>query len=144
MARPFARDLFAWFTTLPASMLLVICLFVPQFEDCKGREHLPMEVGTGPGMIAMAVLGVLPLVWRWQHELVAALASFTAVLGFLVIFPLAGVLAEWRDGAYVTWGALWLELAGMISWSSAAAVRSARHRALRSATRARAADPAAR
>jgi hypothetical protein len=43
------------------------------------------------------------------------------------------VFSTWHDGACVTWAAAWLELGGMITWTSAATTR----KELRSATRGR-------
>src|SRR5690349_21208202 len=65
MARPLRTDWFTWFTSLPASTLLVVCLFVPQFSDCNGHDKDAFDTSTAPMMIALAIIGVLPLLWRW-------------------------------------------------------------------------------
>ena len=44
---------------------------------------------------------------------------------FIAFFPLVGVFCRWHNGAYLTWGAAWLELGGMIAWTSSATTRQA-------------------
>lgn len=162
MARPRRRDYFAWFTSLPASSLLVACLFLPQVNDCNGHDQTPFETNTWALILGLAVIGLLPLAWRWRpvrepavylvgigtacallvsvfgiamalvlavaysrcrEEELVALCCVSLVIVFIVLFPLVGLFATWCDGAYLTWGAAWLELAGMIAWTSAASAR---------------------
>jgi hypothetical protein len=82
--------------------------------------------------------------WRWRpssmgpYEELAGFISFLLTLAFIPVFPLAGLFAKWHTGACLTWAAAWLELAGMVSWTSAATTR----KELRRATAARADDRA--
>lgn len=140
MARPLRTDWFAWFTSLPSSTALAVCLFLPQFKDCNGREKSAFDTSTAPMMIALAIVGVLPLLW-WllpkimgAHEELAGFVGALLTIAFIAFFPLVGVFSTWHDGAYLTWSAAWLELGGMVAWTSAATTR----KELRSATRARA------
>lgn len=144
MARPLRRDWFAWFTTLPSSATLVVCLFLPQFRDCNGHEKSAFDTNTAGLMIGIALLGILPLLWRWRpknmgpYEELAGFISFMLTLAFIPVFPLAGLFAKWHTGACLTWAAAWIELVGMVSWTSAATTR----REIRRATAARGDDPA--
>ena len=145
MARPLHRDCFAWFTTLPSSVTLVVCLFLPQFTDCHGRDKTAFETNTAGLMIGIALLGILPLLWRWRpkamgpYEEPAGFISFMLTLAFIPVFPLAGLFSSWHEGAYATWIAAWVQLVGMVSWTSAATTR----RELRRATAARGDVPVA-
>ena len=66
MARPLRRDYFAWFTSLPSSTLLIVCLFLPQQKTCNGVVQTPLDNGSWFLMLGLAVIGVLPLAWRWK------------------------------------------------------------------------------
>jgi hypothetical protein len=58
--------LVAWFTSIPASLLLVVCLFLPQVEDCNHHVKTPFDTGSWLPMVGLAVIGLLPLAWRWR------------------------------------------------------------------------------
>jgi hypothetical protein len=45
--------------------VLVVCLFLPQVKDCNGYVKTPFETNTAPAMIGLAVVGLLPIAWRW-------------------------------------------------------------------------------
>lgn len=107
MGRLLRRDLAAWLTGLPASTTLVACLFLPQVEDCHHHLHNPAETGTAPILIVLALLGLLPLVWRWpplRKPLAAAvgLALIVALCATKVGIPVAVLfvlLRPWRSEA---------------------------------------------
>ena len=116
-------------TTLPSSTIFIACLFLPQFGDCHGREKSAFQTSTAPMMIALAVIGCLPIVWPAlprvfsAYEEVAGLVGVLIGIAFIACFPLVGLFWRWHSGAYFTWGAAWLELVGMIAWTSAATTR---------------------
>lgn len=158
MARPHIRKLITWCCTVPASVVLVICLFLPQVQDCNGRTKTAFDTNTWPFMVVLAIIGVLPIAWQWRplrqpillmigvatasvlimsvlgipvlialaltrsmtDEEAVALCSFTLVLAFVLMFPVAMMFGDWRRGAELTWAAAWLELFGTIWWASAA------------------------
>lgn len=79
-------------------------------------------------MIGLAFIGVLPLLWRRlpalvEYEDVAGMVGFLLGVAFVACFPLVGVFSRWHSGAYFTWSAAWLEMIGMIAWTSAATTR---------------------
>ena len=126
MARPLRSDWIAWFTTLPASTTFIACLFLPQFRDCHGHEKSAFQTSTAPMMIALALIGLLPLVWRRLtplHEELGGMIGVLASIAFVACFPLVGLFWRWHNGAYFTWGAAWVELVGMIAWTSSATTR---------------------
>ena len=131
MARPLKTDWFTWFTSIPASTFLIVCLFVPQFRDCNGHDKSAFDTSTAPMMIALAIIGVLPLLWRWfprlmgNYEETAGLCGALVAIAFIVFFPIVGLFCTWYDGAYVTWIAAWVELASMVTWTTAATSRQA-------------------
>ena len=131
MARPLKTDWFTWFTSLPSSTLLVVCLFVPQFRDCNGHDKDAFDTSTAPMMIALAVVGVLPFIWRWfpkamaDYEELGGLCGALIAIAFIAFFPVVGLFCSWYDGAVVTWLAAWVELAAMVTWTTAATTRKA-------------------
>lgn len=80
-------------------------------------------------MIALATIGVLPILWSRLPRMFAAYEEVAGMVGvlisiaFVATFPLVGAFCRWHDGAYLTWGAAWLELGGMIAWTSSATTR---------------------
>jgi len=66
MARPTFRKLVTWCCTVPASAVLVVCLFLPQVTDCNGHVKTPAQTGTAPLMFVLAVVGIVPVLWRWR------------------------------------------------------------------------------
>jgi hypothetical protein len=141
MARPYKTDWFTWFTSLPSSSLLAVCLFVPQFRDCHGRDQDAFDTSTAPMMIGLAIVGVLPLLWRWlprawaEYEDLAGVCGALLAIAFIAFFPVVGLFSNWYQGAYVTWAAAWMQLAAMITWTTAATTR--KELVVRQATRAR-------
>lgn len=123
---------------------MIVCLFLPQFNDCRGHEKTAFDTNTAGLMIGIALLGLLPYLWHWRpkqmgaYEELSGFISFMLTLAFIPVFPLAGLFSTWHVGAYLTWSAAWLQLVGMVSWTSAATTR----KELRRATAARADDRA--
>ena len=66
MARPSLRKLITWCCTVPASAVLVVCLFLPQVKDCNGHVRTAFDTNTAPLMIALAIVGLLPIAWQWR------------------------------------------------------------------------------
>lgn len=98
MARPSLRKLVTWCCTVPASIVLVVCLFLPQVKDCHGHVKTPFDTSTAPAMIALAIVGLLPIAWRWRRLrqpilLVTGIATaavlITSVLGIPVLIVIA-------------------------------------------------------
>jgi hypothetical protein len=144
MARPLKTDWFTWFTSLPASTILVLCLFVPQFHDCNGNDKTAFDTSTAPMMIALAILGVLPLVWRWlprvdDYEDLAGLCGALIAIAFIAFFPVVGLFSDWYQGAWATWAAAWVQLAAMVTWTTAATSRKQIRQAIPARSRVRSA-----
>ena|ERR1041385_812553 len=137
MARPLKTDWFAWFTSLPASTALIACLFLPQFHDCNGNDKTAFDTSTAPMMIALAIIGVLPILWRWfprimgDYEETAGICGALVAIAFIAFFPLVGLFSKWYRGAYIAWAAAWTMAASMVTWTSAATMRRELHRATR-------------
>ena len=93
MARPHARDLFTWVCTLPASTVLVVCLFLPQVKDCNGRVQTPVDTNTWPLMIIVALIGVLPIAWRWPSLRQPILAFVGMLTAAVLIVSVIGIVA---------------------------------------------------
>jgi hypothetical protein len=140
MARPHVRDLVTWSCTLPASVLLVVCLFLPQVDDCNGHVRSAFDTGAAPYMVALALIGILPILWRSRALrapifavtgvataclLIASVAGIPVllVLAFVMVFPVVVLLGDWKIGGELTWAAAWLELFGTIWWAAAASDR---------------------
>lgn len=144
MARPLKTDWFTWFTSLPASTMLVVCLFVPQFHDCNGHDKDAFDTSTAPMMIALAIIGVLPLVWRWlprvhEYEDLAGLCGALIAIAFIAFFPVVGLFSDWYQGAWATWTSAWVELAAMVTWTTAATSRKQLRQAIPARPRVRSA-----
>jgi hypothetical protein len=135
MARPLKTDWFTWFTSIPASTMLVVCLFLPQFQDCHGNDKSAFDTSTAPMMIALSIIGVLPLFWRWcprvmaNYEELGGMCGVMIAIAFVAFFPIVGLFQDWYRAAYVTWGAAWMELVAMVTWTTAATTRQASRRA---------------
>ena len=98
MARPYLRKLVTWCCTVPASVTLVVCLFLPQVIDCHGSERTAFDTNTAPLMIVLALAGLLPVAWQWRPLrqpilLVTGIATacvlIISVLGIPVLIVLA-------------------------------------------------------
>jgi len=88
MARPLRRDWCSWACTLPSSTLLFVCLVLPQQRSCQGHVQTPMHNGTGVVLIALALVGLAPLLWRWP----AARPALGAVIGTSLFAVLASTV----------------------------------------------------
>jgi hypothetical protein len=79
-------------------MAMVACLFLPHTRDCHGTVQTASSSGWAPWMLGAALLGVVPLLWRWRpiRSRAPVVTTFVAViaLGQIVIgIPLAIYLA---------------------------------------------------
>src|SRR4051812_17545242 len=84
MARPLRSDWFAWFSTIPSSTTFIACLFLPQFRDCNGREKTAFQTSTAPMMIALAIIGCLPVVWSAMPRMMGAYEEVAGMVGVLI------------------------------------------------------------
>jgi hypothetical protein len=102
MARLHVRKLITWCCTVPASVVFVVCLFLPQVTDCKGNVRTPFDTDTWPLMIGLAIVGVLPIAWQWRPLrqpilLVTGVATATVLIMSVVGIPVLVVLALARS-----------------------------------------------
>lgn len=102
MARPHVRKLITWCCTVPASVVFVVCLFLPQVTDCRGNVQTPFDTDTWPLMIGLAIVGVLPVAWQWRPLrqpilLVTGVATATVLIMSVVGIPVLVVLALARS-----------------------------------------------
>ena len=102
MVRPHVHRFVTWCCTLPASIVFVVCLFLPQVKDCNGHVKTPFDTNTYPMMIALAVIGVLPIAYRWRPLrqpilLVTGVATATVLITSVLGIPVLVVLALARS-----------------------------------------------
>ncbi|HEY5945224.1 MAG TPA: hypothetical protein VIV40_07030 [Kofleriaceae bacterium] len=102
MVRPTIRKLITWCCTIPASTVLVVCLFLPQVKDCNGRVKTPLDTHTAPWMVALAIIGMLPILWQWRALrqpilLVTGVATACVLIMSVVGIPVLIVLALTRS-----------------------------------------------
>jgi len=64
MAHPRIRDFVTFLTTLPASMMIIVCLVLPHQQTCNGKIETPFESGRWIAIVPIAIVGLLPLAWR--------------------------------------------------------------------------------
>ncbi len=93
MARPLRRDLFAWISSIPSCITLLVCLALPQVRDCHGRVQTAADSGTSPLLVVMALLALAPLAWRWPPlrrlvMVMAIVAGTLAVASSLLVVPI--------------------------------------------------------
>lgn len=84
---------------LSGSLLVLVCVFLPQTEDCHGVVHTPIHDEWGPILVGLAVIGALPALWRFRTVRTIAPPVVTlvaiAALGQVVLgIPIAVVLAS--------------------------------------------------
>ena len=82
--------------------MLVVCLFLPQVKDCNGHVKSAFDTNTAPWMIALAVVGVLPIAWRWRPLrqpilLITGVATATVLILSVLGIPVLVVLALTRS-----------------------------------------------
>jgi hypothetical protein len=102
MARPTIRKLITWCCTVPASIMLVVCLFLPQVKDCNGNVKTAFDTNTWPLMITLAIVGVLPIAWQWRPLrqpilLVTGVATACVLIMSVLGIPVLIVLALTRS-----------------------------------------------
>jgi hypothetical protein len=95
------RYLLCYLTTLPASLAIVVCMFLPHTRDCHARVKTPVESGLVAVIAPVVVLGLLPLAWRMLPRLRAAvpelvLAVTAVVMAIVVIGIPVMLLLIWR------------------------------------------------
>ena len=78
--------------------MLVVCLFLPQVKDCHGNVQTAFDTETAPLMVMLAIIGVLPIVWRWRPMrqpllLITGVATATVLIMSVVGLPILIVLA---------------------------------------------------
>ena len=84
MAHPRIRDFVTYLTTLPAAMMIFVCLFLPHQRDCARHvEETPFDSGRWFVIVPIVVLGLLPVAWRAVPKLRASLPEL--VLAFTMI-----------------------------------------------------------
>jgi hypothetical protein len=88
MARPLRRDWCSWACTLPSSTLMIVCLVLPQQRSCQGHVETPAHNGTGVALVALAIVGLAPLLWR----LPALRPALGAVIGIVLVAALVGTI----------------------------------------------------
>ena len=94
MARSLRRDRFAWICSLPTCLVLLVCLGLPQVQDCHGHVKTASENGTSPLLIVMALIALAPLAWRWPVLrraviVMAIIAGAVAVMSSMLVLPIA-------------------------------------------------------
>ena len=102
MARPSVRTWITWVCSVPASGVFIACLFLPQVQDCHGNVLTPRETGTAGWMFALAVVGILPLLWRVRSLrqpilLVTGVATACVLIMSVLGIPVLVVLALTRS-----------------------------------------------
>jgi hypothetical protein len=103
MAQPRIRDFLSFLTSLPASMTIAVCLFLPHTQSCDThRAETPFESGTWIAILPIILVGLLPITWRittprQRHGVPELLLAFTLLMLSLVVvaIPLA---------IYLMWG----------------------------------------
>jgi hypothetical protein len=91
MAHPRIRDFLSFMTTLPASMMVFVCLFLPHQKSCNYNiEQTPFESGRWIAIVPLVLLGLLPIAWRTMPSLrkgmpELVLASTMIAMALLVV-----------------------------------------------------------
>jgi hypothetical protein len=105
MARPNRRDFITWLCTVPSSVVLCVCLFLPQVKDCHGNTKTAFETNTYPLLIVLAVIGIVPVLWHSRPlqrpillvvGLLAAAMLIGSVFGVAILIVLA-LKRTWSD-----------------------------------------------
>jgi hypothetical protein len=102
MAHPRIRDFLSFLTTLPAGMLIFVCLFLPHQRDCSRHvSETPFDNGLFAAILPLVLIGMLPVAWRVSAavrrdvpELVLA-ATMLAMALLVITIPVA---------IYLMWG----------------------------------------
>lgn len=95
MAQPRIRDFVTFLTTLPASTMIAVCLFLPHAKSCHGRLDTPWSSGTWLVIVPLVLVGALPVAWRafprirrGAPEVVLAF-TIIAMAMFVLLIPVA-------------------------------------------------------
>jgi hypothetical protein len=91
MARPNRRDFITWLATVPSSLVLCVCLFLPQVKDCHGNTKTAFDTNTYPLLIVLAAVGIVPVLWHWrplQRPILLVVGALTATL---LVSTIAGI-----------------------------------------------------
>jgi hypothetical protein len=52
-------------TTLPAAMLIFVCLFLPHQRNCSSHaSETPFDTGLFVAIVPLVLIGLLPILWR--------------------------------------------------------------------------------
>jgi len=92
---------------------MIVCLFLPQARDCHGHEENAFQSGFAALIIPVAVIGLLPLLWRvspYVRQFIPELSLLLAVISmvWLVVgIPVAvmlvvGYVRRWFRGETLT------------------------------------------
>ncbi len=98
MAKPRIRDFLTFLTTLPASFVILVCLFLPHTSDCHHHARTPFETGTWLAILPIALFGLCPLVWRLSASArrmlpeIALMFTLIVMALFVVTIPVAIIL----------------------------------------------------
>ena len=83
-------------TTLPAAMMIFVCLFLPHQQSCSQHlDETPFESGRWVAIAPLVLIGLLPIAWRALPQIrkdapQLALAAAMIALSFVVItIPIA-------------------------------------------------------
>ena len=101
MAHPRIRDFVTFLTTLPASMMIIVCLVLPHQQTCNGKIETPFESGRWLAIVPIAIAGALPLAWRVVPRLRRTLPEL--VLAFTMI-AMALVVVTIPVAIWLMWG----------------------------------------
>lgn len=111
MARPLYRDVFAWVFSVPTAAALLLCLGLPQVQDCRGHVQTASEAGTRPFILLLAHVALVPVAWHVLPFARRALTAFVvtlagiAVLSNLLAIPIAIYCVArrpWRNAEHLT------------------------------------------
>ncbi|MBA3498731.1 MAG: hypothetical protein M4D80_31035 [Myxococcota bacterium] len=89
-------------TTLPAAMLIFVCLFLPHQRNCSSHvEETPFDTGLFVAIVPLVLIGLLPVAWRLSASVrcdipeLALAATMLAMALLVVTIPVA---------IYLMWG----------------------------------------
>lgn len=102
MAHPRIRDFVTYLTTLPAAMMIFVCLFLPHQRDCSRHvDQTPFDTSLWVMIAPLVVLGVLPVLWRVAPRIQPAVPEL--VLAFTMIV-MALIVVTIPVAIWLMWG----------------------------------------
>ena len=102
MAHPSIRDFVSYLTTLPAAMMIFVCLFLPHQRDCSRHvSETPFDSGLWIVIVPIVLLGLLPVAWRAVPQIRSALPEL--VLAFTMI-AMALLVVTIPVAIWLMWG----------------------------------------